>query len=95
MIDINVPIHKIFEFSEQNLLYAVVGVGGFPFTTVGSMMIKCMLNNRKSKKNLKKHQDEIKKVTEKVLQDAVKSHNIAIMQDVPLNDVAKVRKVPA
>ena len=85
MIDINVPIHKIMEFGGQNQLYTVIGVGGFLFTTVGSMMVKCMINNRKNKKKLLKHQDEMKKVTEKVLQDAVKSHNIAIMEDVPID----------
>ena len=81
MIDINVPVHEIMKFGGQSLMYTVIGVGGFLFTTIGSMIVKCMLNNRKNKKQMQKHQDEIKKVTEKVLQNAVKSHNIAIMEE--------------
>ena len=77
MIDINVPVHEIIKFGGQNLMYTVIGVGGFLFTTIRSMIVKCMLNNRKYKKQMQKHQDEIKKV----LQNAVNSHNIAIMEE--------------
>ena len=78
MFDINVPVHEIMKFGGQNLMYVVIGFGGLLFTTMGSMMVKCMLNKRKSNKQLQKHQDEIKKVTEKVIQDTIKSHNIVI-----------------
>ena len=73
MIDINVPLHQL---GGNNLIYTVIGFGGFLFTTMGSLMLRCMLNKRKSNKKLQKHQDEIKNVTQKVIQDTIKSHNI-------------------
>ena len=48
-----------------------------------------MLNNRKNKKQMQKHQNEIKKV----LQNAVKSHNIAIMEEPQKVVVKKVEPV--
>ena len=79
MIDINVPMHKILELGENNLLYTVAGVGGFLFTTVGLSLIRCIISRRNNKKKLKKHQDEIRDATEKALHDTIKSHNIAIL----------------
>ena len=67
MIDINAPLATLHELGGSNLIYAVIGFGGFLFTTMGSMMLRCMLNKRKNKRQLQKHQDEIKKVTEKVI----------------------------
>ena len=89
MIDINVPLHQL---GGSNLIYTVIGFGGFLFTTMGSMMLRCMLNKRKSNKKLQKHQEEIKKVTEKVIQDTIKSHNIIIADLALAKDLAAQEK---
>ena len=90
MIDIDVPIHQL---GGNNLIYTVIGLGGFLFTTMGSMMLRCMLNKRKNNQNLQKHQDEIKKVTEKVIQDTIKSHNIVIADPALAKDLREEKKV--
>ena len=78
MIDVNLPFHKILELGENNLLYTVAGVGGFLFTKIGLSLIRCIISRRSNKNKLKKHQDNIRDVTKKVIQDTIKSHNIAI-----------------
>ena len=56
-------------------------------------MLRCMLNKRKSNKQLQKHQDEIKKVTEKVIQDTIKSQNIFIADLALAKDLREEKKV--
>ena len=102
MIDVSLPIHKVLELGENNLLYTVAGVGGFLFTTVGLSLIKCVISRRSNKNKLKKHQDEIRDATKKVLQDTIKSHNIAILEPISKDapailttvDETKTKKVP-
>ena len=85
MIEINVPFSSL---GENSLVYAVIGVGGFLFTTMGSLMLRCLLKRRKDNKKLKKYQEEIKNVTEKVIQDTIKSHNLVATEEAqPVNRV--------
>ena len=55
-------------------------------------MLRCMLNKRQSNKKLQKHQDEVKKVTEKVIQDTIKSHNIVFADLALAKDLAAPEK---
>ena len=51
-------------------------------------MIRCLLRRKKDKKNLKQHHEDIKNVTEKVVQDVVKTYNLAsIKEGIPVNRV--------
>ena len=89
MIDINVPLHQL---GENSLIYAVIGFGGILFTTMGSMLLRCVLKKSKNNQQMKKHQDEIKKVTEKVIQDTIKSQNLVIA-DLALAKALEEKKV--
>ena len=85
MIDINVPLHQL---GGSNIIYAAIGLGGFLLTTMGSMMLRCLLRKRKNNKQLKQHQEDIKNITEKVIQDTIKSNNLAVIEeDKPVNRV--------
>ena len=51
-------------------------------------MLRCLLRKRRSNKQLKQHQEDIKNITEKVIQDTIKSHNLAVIEeDKPVNRV--------
>ena len=85
MIDINVPFASL---GGNNIIYAAIGLGGFLFTTMGSMMLRCLLRRRKNNKKLKQHQEDIKNITEKVIQDTIKTYNLAVIEeDKPVNRV--------
>ena len=85
MIDINVPFASL---GGNNIIYAAIGIGGFLFTTVGSLMIRCLLKRRKDKKNLRKQHEDIRNATEKVVQDVVKTYNLASIEEgIPVNRV--------
>ena len=73
MIDVaSFPIHQVLGvFSGNNLVFTMVGVGGFLLSTVGSMMIKCILSKRRDRKKFQKQQKEIQDVTKKALQDNI------------------------
>ena len=84
MLDVaSFPIHQVLGvFTGNNLIYTLVGVGGFMLSTVGSLLIRCVVHRRSNKDKLQKHQKEIQDVTKKVLQDTIKSHNIAIIEPI-------------
>ena len=85
MIDINVPVASL---GGNNIIYAAIGLGGFLFTTMGSLMLRCLLKKRKNNKQLRQHQEDIKNITEKVIQDTIKSYNLAVIEeDKPVNRV--------
>ena len=72
----------------NNIIYAAIGLGGFLFTTMGSLMLRCLLRKRKNNKQLKQHQEDIKNITKKVIQDTIKSYNLAVIEeDKPVNRV--------
>ena len=93
MLDVaSFPIHQVLGvFTGNNLIYTLVGVGGFMLSTVGSLLIRCVVYRRSNKKKLQKHQEEIQDVTKKVLQDTIKSHNIAIL-DITKHDLEPISK---
>ena len=50
-------------------------------------MLRCMLNKRKDNRRLKKHEDEIRKVTEKVIQDTIKNLDVLAKTVKPVEPV--------
>ena len=56
------------------------------------MMLRCMLNKRKDNRRLKKHEDEIRRVTERVIQDTIKSHNTVFADLALAKDLAAPEK---
>ena len=72
MIDINIPLSQL---DGNNLIYVVAGVGSVVFTSIGEVLLRCVLNKRKKDSRMKNFEQEIKNTTEKVIQETIKKSN--------------------
>ena len=71
MIDINIPLSHL----GNNLIYVVAGFGGVVLTSIGGVLMRCVLNKRKKDRRIKNYENEIKSATEKVIQEAIAKNN--------------------
>ena len=62
---ITVPISEFIKLHEESVFYAVAGVGAFVMSTVGSMLLKCLVTRRRQKRKDDKFKQEVKEITEK------------------------------
>ena len=81
MIDINIPLSQL---DGNNLIYELTSIGG--------VLMRCVLNKRKRDRRTHNFENEIKKTTKKVLQETIKKNNIAIvdLQQIKEEDLAPV-----
>ena len=88
MIDINIPLSHL----GNNLIYVVAGFGGVVLTSIGGVLMRCVLNKRKSDRRIKNYENEIKSATEKVIQETIAKNNriITDLQQIKKEDVEPV-----
>ena len=72
MIDINIPLSQL---DGNNLIYIVAGFGGVVLTSIGGVLMRCVLNKRKKDRRIKNYENEIKSTTEKVIQETIAKNN--------------------
>ena len=75
MIDINIPLSHL---DGNNLIYVVAGFGGVVLTSIGGVLMRCILNKRRKDRRMKNYENEIKSATEKVIQETIAKNNLAI-----------------
>ena len=75
MIDVNIPL----SYLGNNLIYVVAGFGGVVLTSLGGVLMRCVLNKRKEDRRIKNYENEIKSATEKVIQEAIAKNNRTII----------------
>ena len=56
---------------DESSLYALAGVGAFVFTTMGSMLLKCLIAKRRQKAKDTKFKNEMKEIVEKPTKDVM------------------------
>ena len=71
MIDINIPLSHL----GNNRIYVVAGFGGVVLTSIGGMLMKCVLNRRRKNQRIREFEKEIKKSTERVIQETIAKTN--------------------
>ena len=71
MIQIKVPLSHI----RNNLIYVVAGFGGVVLTSIGGVLVRCVLNRKIKIKWAKEFEKETKKYAESVIQDAISRAN--------------------
>ena len=54
-----------FSVSEILKLHVLAGIGAFVFTTMGSMLLKCLISKRRQKAKDMKFKNEVKEIVEK------------------------------
>ena len=62
---ITFPISEIMKLREESYLYAVAGIGAFVASTMGSMLLKCLIARRRRRKKDDKLKNEMKEIVEK------------------------------
>ena len=72
MIDINIQLSQL---DGNNLIYVVAGFGGVVLTSIGGVLMRCVLNKRKRDRRIKNYENEIKSATEKVIQETIAKNN--------------------
>ena len=83
---ITFPISEIMKLHEESYLYAIVGIGAFVVSTMGSMLLKCLIARRRQRKKDEKLKNEMKEIVEKTTKDVMTIAN-------PKGDSVNSRKV--
>ena len=65
------PVSEILKLHDESSLYALAGVGAFVFTTMGSMLLKCLISKRRQKAKDTKFKNEVKEIVEKTTKDTM------------------------
>ena len=65
------PVSEILKLHDESSLYALAGVGAFVFTTMGSILLKCLISKRRQKEKYTKFKNEVKEIVEKTTKDAM------------------------
>ena len=86
MIDVNIPLSQL---TGNTIIYVVAGVGGVVLTSIGGMLTKCVLNRRRKNQRIQDFEKEIKKSTEKVIQETIAKTN-RILQTIREEDLKPV-----
>ena len=73
---ITIPIPDFIKLHEESVFYAVAGVGAFVMSTVGSMLLKCLMTRRRQKRKDDKFKQEVKEITEKTIKDSFVNVNL-------------------
>ena len=82
MIDVNIPLSHL----GNNLIYVVAAFGGVVLTSIGGVLMRCVLNKRKKDRRIKNYENEIKSATEKVIQEAIAKNNRYITDIQQINE---------
>ena len=56
---------------EESVLYAVAGIGAFVASTMGSMLLKCLISRRRQRRKDEKFKNEMKEIVEKTTKDVM------------------------
>ena len=75
MIDVNIPLSHL----GNNLIYIVAGFRDVVLTSIGGVLMRCVLNKRKKDRRIKNYENEIKSATEKVIQETIAKNNRTII----------------
>ena len=70
---ITVPIGEFIKLHEEGAFYAVAGVGAFIASTMGSMLLKCLITRRRQKRKEEQFKNEVKEIIEKTTKDGMVS----------------------
>lgn len=57
---ITFPISEIMKLHEESYLHAIAGIGAFVASTMGSMLLKCLIAKRRQRKKDEKFMNEMK-----------------------------------
>ena len=66
---ITIPIGEFVRLHEESAFYAVAGVAAFVASTMGSMLLKCLIARRRQRKKEEQFKNEVKEITEKTIKD--------------------------
>lgn len=66
---LTIPIGEFVKLHEEGAFYAVAGVGAFVASTMGSMLLKCLITRRRQRKKEQEFKNEVKEITEKTIKD--------------------------
>ena len=79
----------------NNIIYIVAGVGGVVFTSIGGVLLRCVLNRRRKNQRIQDFEKEIKKSTEKVIQETIAKTNrdLQTIREEDLRPVVTVKEV--
>ena len=72
---ITFPISEIIKLRKESYLYAVAGISAFVASTMGSMLLKCLIARRRQKKKDDKLKNVMKEIVEKNTKDVMVSIN--------------------
>ena len=72
---ITFPIGEIMKLHEESVLYAVAGIGAFVASTMGSMLLKCLISRRRQRRKDEKFKNEMKEIVEKTTKDVMNIAN--------------------
>lgn len=56
---------EIMKLHDESALYAIAGVGAFIASTMGTMLLKCLINRRRQKAKETKFKEEVRDIVEK------------------------------
>lgn len=56
---------------DESALYAIAGDGAFIASTMGSMLLKCLITRRRQKVKEEKFKNEVKQIVEKIAKDVM------------------------
>ena len=70
---ITIPIGEFIKLHEESAFYAVAGVGAFVVSTMGSMLLKCLIARRRQKRKEEQFKSEVKEIIEKTTKDGMVS----------------------
>ena len=68
---LTIPISDIMKLHDESSPYAPAGIGAFVFTTMGSMLLKCLVSRRRQKAKDVKFKNEVKEIVEKTTKDVM------------------------
>ena len=68
---LTIPISDIMKLHDESSLYALAGIGAFVFTTMGSMLLKCLVSRRRQRAKDAKFKNEMKEIVEKTTKDVM------------------------
>ena len=68
---ITFPISEIMKLHEESYLYAIAGIGAFVASTMGSMLLECLIARRRQRKKDEKFKNEMKEIVEKTTKDVM------------------------
>ena len=65
------PISEILKLHDESALYAILGVAAFVASTMGTMLMKCLITRRRQRVKEEKFKDEVKQIVEKTAKDVM------------------------